>query len=100
VRYRAALAKAKITLIAHGRLQTSEEDQSPRLTHLIVLPTQEQFVVCHVRRASGDPPFRKKMLQGTTSAALCQERSCASANSEASHLHRRGIGIARGPALA
>src|SRR5271169_121324 len=31
---------------------------------------------------------------------LCQERSCASANSEASHLHRQGIGIARGPALA
>src|SRR5271169_3804570 len=30
----------------------------------------------------------------------CQERSCASANSEASHLHRRGIGFARGPALA
>ena len=32
--------------------------------------------------------------------ASAQERSCATANSEASHLHRRGIGIARGPALA
>jgi hypothetical protein len=48
----------------------------------------------------GLPPPTDILVGRLGAVKECQERSCASANSEASHLHRRGIGIARGLALA
>src|SRR5262249_48556282 len=47
--------------------------------------------------ASAYPPRPDEVAAAARTVGLGQERSCASANSEASHLHRRGIGIVADP---
>ena len=85
---------------ARDRMSTENQPIVPSLP--AAWPTEHRPRDLSDRRAITCPPFPScgGKLNASSTYALCQERSCASANSEASHLHRRGIGIARGPASA